>query len=168
MGGEDRSNGRLFSYVDGEARVPADHPLRLIRVIVNEVLASLPAEFESLCSHSGRPGIAPEKLLRGLSLQALYSIRSERQLMARLNFDLLFRWFVGLALDDAVWDATVFRKNRDRHLAADVSGRLLSGAAIGALDRAYGQRTVFLTWTGSDEMFSTHLGDEAELKARRW
>ncbi len=127
MRGEDRSSGSLFSYVDLEERVPADHPLRLIRVIVNEVVASLSAEFEGLYSPLGRPGIAPEKLLRALLLQAFYSIRSERQLMEQLNFNMLFRWFVGLGLDDAVWDATVFCKNRDRLLAADVSAKLLAG-----------------------------------------
>ena len=127
MRGEDRSSGSLFSYVDLEERVPADHPLRLIRVIVNDVVASLSAEFEGLYSPLGRPGIAPEKLLRALLLQAFYSIRSERQLMEQLNFNMLFRWFVGLGLDDAVWDATVFCKNRDRLLAADVSAKLLAG-----------------------------------------
>jgi len=127
MRGEDRSSGSLFSYVDLESRVPADHPLRLIRGIVNEVLVSLSAEFEGLYSHIGRPGIAPEKLLRALLLQAFYSIRSERQLMEQLDFNLLFRWFVGLGLDDPVWDATVFCKNRDRLLEAEISVKLLAG-----------------------------------------
>jgi transposase len=126
MRGEDRSSGSLFSYVDLESRVPADHPLRLIRGIVNEVLLSLSAEFEGLYSHTGRPGIAPEKLLRALLLQAFYSIRSERQLMDQLDFNLLFRWFVGLGLDDPVWDATVFCKNRDRLLEAEISVKLLA------------------------------------------
>jgi|TARA_B100000315_G_scaffold88673_1_gene81461 transposase len=127
MRGEERSSGSLFSYVDLEARVPSNHPLRLIRGIVNEVLSSLSAEFEALYSHTGRPSIAPEKLLRALLLQAFYTIRSERQLMEQLDFNLLFRWFVGLGLDDAVWDATVFAKNRDRLLSADVSAKLLTG-----------------------------------------
>ena len=125
--GEDRSSGRLFSYVDLESRIPAAHPLRLIREIVNEVLNALSGEFESLYSHTGRPSIPPEKLLRALLLQAFYSIRSERQLMEQLDFNLLFRWFVGLGMDDAVWDATVFCKNRDRLLEAEVSAKLLSG-----------------------------------------
>ncbi len=107
MRGEDRSSGSLFSYVDLESRVPAGHPLRLIRGIVNEVLDVLSVEFERLYSHTGRPSIPPEKLLRALLLQAFYSIRSERQLMEQLDFNLLFRWFVGLLMDDAVWDATV-------------------------------------------------------------
>ncbi len=127
MRGEDRSSGSLFSYVDLEARVPAKHPLRLIRLIVNDVLSSLSPEFEALYSHVGRPSIAPEQLLRALLLQAFYSLRSERQLMEQLDFNMLFRWFVGLGLDDAVWDATVFCKNRDRLLEAEVSMKLLAG-----------------------------------------
>jgi transposase len=125
--GEDGSSGNLFSYVDLEARVPGDHPLRVIREIVNDVLGSLSTEFAALYSHTGRPSIAPEQLLRALLLQAFYSIRSERQLMEQLDFNMLFRWFVGLGLDDAVWDATVFCKNRDRLLAAEVSAKLLAG-----------------------------------------
>lgn len=127
MRGEDRSSGSLFSYVGLEERVPSDHPLRAIRGIVNDVLAGLSGEFEKLYSHTGRPSIPPEKLLRALLLQAFYTIRSERQLMEQLDFNLLFRWFVGLAVDDPVWDATVFCKNRDRLLEAEVLARLLSG-----------------------------------------
>jgi transposase len=102
-GSDDRS-GRLFSYVDLEARVRGYHPLRAIRVIVNEALTALEREFASLYARIGRPSIAPEKLLRAMLLQAFYSIRSERQLMERLEFDLLFRWFVGLGIDDPAWD----------------------------------------------------------------
>ncbi len=127
MRGQDQSSGSLFSYVDLEERVPAKHPLRVIRGIVNDVLASLSVEFEQLYSPTGRPSIPPEKLLRALLLQAFYSIRSERQLMEQLDFNLLFRWFVGLGLDDGVWDATVFCKNRDRLLEVDVSAKLLNG-----------------------------------------
>ena len=126
MRGGDRRSGSLFSYVDLEARVPAEHPLRAIREIVNASLAELSAEFQALYSHTGRPGIAPEKLLRALLLQAFFSIRSERRLMAELEFNLLHRWFVGLGVDDAVWDATVFCKNRDRLLAGDVAHRFLA------------------------------------------
>ena len=114
MRGHDSQSGTLFSYVDLEERVPACHPLRIIAGIVNEVLADLSAEFATMYSHTGRPSIAPEKLLRALLLQAFYSIRSERQLMEQLNFNLLYRWFVGLGIDDKVWDASVFCKNRDR------------------------------------------------------
>lgn len=125
-GGDDR-NGSLFSYIDLEERVPTGHPLRVIRGIVNEVLVSLSADFEAMYSRMGRPSIPPEQLLRALLLEAFYSIRSERQLMEQLEFNMLFRWFVGLGLDDRVWDASVFCKNRDRLLAADVSAKLLSG-----------------------------------------
>ena len=127
MRGEDRKSGSLFSYVDLEERVPAAHPLRVIRGIVNEVLDGLSSDFEAVYSDTGRPSIPPERLLRALLLQAFYSIRSERQLMEQLDFNLLFRWFVGLGLDDTVWDASSFCKNRDRLLEADVSAKLLNG-----------------------------------------
>ncbi|MBT7288156.1 MAG: IS5 family transposase, partial [Rhodospirillaceae bacterium] len=127
MRGADRQSGNLFSYVDLEARVPKRHPLRLIRGIVNEVLEALTADFEAAYSDTGRPGIPPEKLLRALLLQAFYGIRSERQLMEQLDFNILFRWFVGLGMDDGVWDATVFTKNRDRLLEAEISARFLAG-----------------------------------------
>ena len=127
MRGDDSKSGSLFSYVDLEVRVPADHPLRVIRLLVNEVLDSLSSEFAALYSHTGRPSIPPEQLLRALLLQAFYSIRSERQLMEQLDFNMLFRWFVGLGLDDAVWDASTFCHNRDRLLEADVSAMVLKG-----------------------------------------
>ena len=127
MRGEDRRSGSLFSYVDLEARVPAKHPLRVIRSIVNDVLGSLSCEFAALYSHTGRPSIPPEQLLRALLLQAFYSIRSERQLMEQLEFNMLFRWFVGLGMDDPVWDASTFCHNRDRLMEADVSAKLLCG-----------------------------------------
>jgi len=127
MRGEDRSSGSLFSYVDLEARVPSKHPLRIIRLITNDVLASLSSDFEALYSKVGRPSIPPEQLLRALLLQAFYSIRSERQLMEQLDFNMLFRWFVGLGLDDRVWDASTFCHNRDRLLEAEVSAKLLNG-----------------------------------------
>ena len=129
MRGGDERSGSLFSYVDLEARVGEDHPLRTIRTIVNEALAELSDEFSALYSRIGRPSIPPEKLLRAMLLQAFYSIRSERQLMERLEFDLLFRWFVGLGVDDAVWDHSTFSKNRDRLLEGDLAGKLL-GAVL--------------------------------------
>ena len=126
MRGGDERSGELFSYVDLEARVRRDHPLRAIRGIVNEALAALEREFAALYSRIGRPSIPPEKLLRAMLLQAFYSIRSERQLMERLEFDLLFRWFVGLGIDDAVWDATSFTKNRERVLSEAIAQAFLS------------------------------------------
>jgi transposase len=116
----------LFSYVDLESRVRADHPLRAIREVVNATLAAMSADFAALYSRLGRPGIPPERLLRALLLQCFYSVRSERQLMERLEFDLLFRWFVGLGVDDPVWDASSFSKNRDRLLAGEVAQRFLA------------------------------------------
>ena len=136
MRGGDERSGALFSYVDLEARVRADHPLRVIRAIVNEALADLEGDFAALYARTGRPSIAPEKLLRAMLLQAFYSIRSERQLMERLEFDLLFRWFVGLGIDDAVWDHSVFSKNRDRLLDGDIAAKFL--AAVVAQPRVKG------------------------------
>jgi transposase len=126
MRGEDERSGALFSYVDLEARVGQNHPLRTIRAIVNEALARLAGDFSALYSRMGRPSIPPEKLLRAMLLQAFYSIRSERQVMDRLEFDLLFRWFVGIGVDDAAWDHSTFSKNRERLLEGDIAAKLLS------------------------------------------
>ncbi len=126
MRGADDRAGELFSYVDLEARVRGDHPLRAIRSIVNEALALLEGEFAALYARIGRPSIAPEKLLRAMLLQAFYSLRSERLLMERLEFDLLFRWFVGLGVDDPVWDHSTFSKNRDRLLQGDIAAKFLA------------------------------------------
>jgi transposase len=125
MRGSDATSGSLFSYVDLEERVPAKHPLRTIRCIVNDALRSLDAEFERLYEGTGRQSIAPERLLRASLLQAFYSVRSERQLMEQIDYNLLFRWFVGLGIDDAVWDHSTFSKNRDRLLDADVAAKFL-------------------------------------------
>ena len=125
MRGSDETSGSLFSYVDLEERVPAKHPLRTIRAIVNDVLVALDAEFERLYEGTGRQSIAPERLLRASLLQAFYSVRSERQLMEQIDYNLLFRWFVGLGIDDAVWDHSTFSKNRDRLLDADVAAKFL-------------------------------------------
>ena len=108
MRGSDGKSGSFFSYVDLDERIPKTHPLRLIRAIVNDVLSDLSGDFSSVYSAQGRPSIAPEKLLRALLLQAFYSIRSERQLMEQLDFNLLYRWFVGLGIDDGVWDASTY------------------------------------------------------------
>lgn len=125
MRGSDARTGQLFSYVDLEDRVPAHHPLRVIRTIVNEVLARLDGEFAKIYADAGRPSIAPERLLRALLLQVFYTIRSERQLMEQLHYNLLYRWFVGLGIDEAVWVPTVFTKNRDRLLDAEVAHKFL-------------------------------------------
>ena len=126
MRGSDARSGELFSYVDLEDRVPAAHPLRKIRQLVNEVLLSLDGEFAKAYSAFGRESIPPERLLRALLLQALFSVRSERQLMEQLNYNLLFRWFVGLGIDDPVWVPTVFSKNRARLLDADFAKKFMS------------------------------------------
>jgi transposase len=126
MRGSDQQSGSLFSYVDLEVRVPKDHPLRRVRDLVNGALAKLDGEFTTLYSKEGRPSIAPERLLRASLLQLFYSIRSERQLMERMDFDLLFRWFVGLGIDDAVWDHSVFSKNRDRLLTSEIAQEFLA------------------------------------------
>src|SRR6186713_3517368 len=120
MRGSDESSGSLFSYVNLESRVRRDHPLRTIREIANQALSDLSKAFTALYTDFGRPSIAPEKLLRAMLLQAFYGIRSERQLMERMEFDLLFRWFVGLGVDDPAWDHSSFTKNRDRLLAGDI------------------------------------------------
>ena len=121
MRGDDPTQGATFSYVGPEQRVPADHPLRPIRQMCNEALAQLSPRFDEIYSQVGRPSIAPERLLRTLLLQLLYSIRSERMLMEQLDYNLLFRWFVGLTMDDPIWAPTVFSKNRDRLLEGDIA-----------------------------------------------
>lgn len=126
MRGSDERTGALFSYVDLEARVRADHPLRPIRLIVNAALERLSPELAVLYATVGRPSIPPERLLRALLLQVFYGLRSERQIVERLEFDLLFRWFVGLGVDDPAWDQTTFSKNRDRLLAGDMAARFLA------------------------------------------
>lgn len=121
MRGDDHQTGFVFSYLSPEERVPTDHPLRPIRRMTDAALARLSPRFDRLYSDMGRPSIAPEKLLRALLVQALYTVRSERLLMEELRYNLLFRWFVGLSMDDPVWDATTFTKNRDRLLAGDIA-----------------------------------------------
>jgi transposase len=121
MRGDDRQPDALFSYIRPEQRVPADHPLRPIRAMVDTVLHELSAEFARLYSRMGRPSIPPEKLLRALLIQVLYSIRSERQLIEQLDYNLLYRWFVSLSMDDPIWDVTVFTKNRERLIQGDIA-----------------------------------------------
>jgi transposase len=126
MRGRDERSEVFFSYIRLDERIPADHPLRAIRGLVDAALADLSQAFTKLYARDGRPSIPPERLLRALLLQALYTVRSERQLMEQLNYNLLFRWFVGLSMDDLVWDATVFCKNRDRLLEGDIARKFMS------------------------------------------
>lgn len=136
MRGDDRQTGWMFSYVSPEERVPTDHPLRIVRQLTDEVFARLSPRFDRLYSAIGRPSIPPEKLLRALLLQGFYTVRSERLLMEQLQYNLLFRWFVGLGMDDPVWDATTFTKNRDRLLDGDIAAAFFQ--EVLALPRAAG------------------------------
>ena len=137
MRGDDIQQDSMFSYLSPEARVPKNHPLRPIRQMVNQALRELSRDFQAMYSSEGRPSIPPEKLLRALLLQVLYTIRSERLLMEQLDYNLLFRWFVGLSMDDKVWDHSVFSKNRERFLASDLAaaffGRIQAQAAQAGL-----------------------------------
>jgi transposase len=126
MRGNDEQQGAVFSYLSAEQRIASDHPLRRIRVMTDSALRELSAEFDQLYAAGGRPSIAPEKLLRALLLQVLYSRRSERLLMEEMNYNLLFRWFVGLEMDDGVWDVTVFTKNRERLIAGAVAQKFFA------------------------------------------
>jgi transposase len=126
MRGEDQCSEHFFTYVRLEDRIPADHPLRAIHELVDAALKELSQPFAKLYARQGRPSIPPERLLRALLLQAFYTVRSERQLMEQLNYNLLFRWFVGLSIDDPVWDATVFCKNRDRLLGGDIARKFMT------------------------------------------
>jgi len=125
MRGDDTEQSSFFSFIDAEARIPQDHPLRRVREIANGALRRMDGHFESLYHDNGRISIAPERLLRALLLQILYSIRSERHLMEQMNYNILFRWFVGLGMDEAVWHPTTFTKNRDRFLRGDVCQEFL-------------------------------------------
>jgi transposase len=167
MRGDDAICGRLFSYIDLDKRIRADHPMRVIRAIANAALKSLSGEFQKLYSPLGRESIPPKRLLRALLLQAFYSIRSERQLVERIDHDLLFRWFVGLGIEDPVWDATTFTKNRDRLLEGDLAAQFLAAllsqdkvkaflssehfSVDGTLLEAWASRKSFRTKDGSDE-----------------
>src|SRR5487761_205957 len=158
MRGTDNQQSSMFSYISAERRVPRDHPLRASRTTADTALSELSASFERMYAVDGRPSIAPEKLLRALLLQVLYTVRSERLLKEQLDYNLLFRWFVGLNLDDPVWDATVFTKNRDRLLEGEVAKKFLGRVVAQA--RAKG-------WT-SDEHFTvdgTLLEAWASLKS---
>jgi transposase len=183
MRGSDERTGSLFSFVDLEERVPRRHPLRKIRQIVNDALVALDADFSRLYASEGRPSIAPEKLLRASLLQAFFSVRSERQLMEQLDFNLLFRWFVGLGVDDPVWDATVFTKNRNRLLDADVAAKFMAAVLAhreikpllssdhfsvdGTLIEAWASLKSFRAKDGSDEPPSPGRNGERQFKGEK-
>jgi len=158
MRGTDQQQSHVFSYISPEQRVPRDHPLRPIRTMVDEILKQLSPQFNKMYAKVGRPSIPPEQLLRAQLLQMLYSVRSERLLMEQMDYNILFRWFVGLNMDDAVWDATVFTKNRDRLLEAELAKEFLARVVAQARDKG---------WT-SDEHFTvdgTLLEAWASLKS---
>src|SRR5438309_11502881 len=136
MRGTDTQQSSMFSYLSPEERVPASHPLRPIRLMVDDALKALSPSFSRLYSSFGRPSIAPEKLLRALLLQVLYTVRSERMLMEQLEYNLLFRWFVGLNMDDAIWDVTVFTKNRQRLLDGDIADAFFAAVLKQARQRS--------------------------------
>jgi len=136
MRGKDEQQLDVFSYISPEQRVPQDHPLRSLRAITDEALQQLRSRFNRLYAKTGRPSIAPEKLLRALLLQALYSVRSERMLMEQLDYNLLFRWFVGLNMDDSIWDVTVFTKNRERLLDGDIAEVFFQAVLTQARERS--------------------------------
>src|SRR2546422_6506911 len=155
MRGGDGQQAGMFSYVSPERRIPTDHPLRPIREMTDTVLRQLSPRFARLYPTTGRPSIAPEKLLRALLLQVLYTVRSERLLMEQLQYNLLFRWFVGLSMDDRVWDVTVFTKNRERLLGGAVAEaffqRVLELARAEQLlsdDHFSGDGTLIQAWAG--------------------
>lgn len=135
MRGDDRHQAAMFSYLSPEQRVPQDHPLRAIRAMVDRVLLELSPTFATLYSQVGRPSIPPEQLLRALLVQVLYTVRSERQLMEQLDYNLLFRWFVGLNMDEPVWDPTTFTKNRERLLTGDIAQAFFARVLAQARER---------------------------------
>ena len=159
MRGSDRQTGKLFSYASPETLVPQDHPLRAIRLLVNSALDRLSPAFAAIYADTGRPSIPPEKLLRALLLQALFTVRSERQLMQQITYNMLFRWFVGLAMDAPVWDVTVFTKNRDRPAGRRHRTRFPDGdpgrsaGEAAALGRAFLGRRNVDRGVGVDEKF---------------
>src|SRR2546423_2336457 len=135
MRGAEYEQSSMFSYISAERRVPKDHPLRAIRTMADAALKELDQRFEGMYAAMGRPSIPPERLLRALLLQVLYTVRSERRLMEQLDYNFLFRWFVGLSIDDPVWDVTVFTKNRDRLLKGEVAEAFFAAVLAQARQR---------------------------------
>jgi transposase len=180
--GSDRQTGKLFSYASPESLVPQHHPLRAIRPLVNAALDRLSADCAAIYSDNGRPSIPPEKLLRALLLQAFFSVRSERQLMEQLTYNMLFRWFVGLSMDAPVWDVTVFTKNRDRLLAGDIARGFLTAVLAdpkvkpllssehfsvdGTLIEAWASIKSFVPKDGGDETPAPGRNAERDFMAR--
>ena len=144
MRGDDRQTAAMFSYLSPEERIPTDHPLRSIRRMTEAIFDQLSPRLDRLYSEIGRPSIPPEKLLRALLLQVLYTVRSERLLMEQLHYNLLFRWFVGLGMDDSVWVPTVFSKSRDRLLGSDIAAAFFDAV----VDQAKAAPTSISPWTG--------------------
>jgi transposase len=167
MRGFDNQQSGMFSYLSPEQRVPADHPLRAIREMVDRALRGLSRKFSEIYSATGRPSIAPEKLLRALLLQVLHTVRSERMLMEQLEYNLLFRWFVGLNMDEPVWDVTVFSKNRDRLLEGDIAERFFDGvlkqareADLLSNEHFSVDGTLIEAWAGQKSFQRKDRGDE--------
>ena len=160
MRGNDLQQAAMWSYISPEERVAHDHSLRSMRAMTDEALQQLRSRFNKLYAKTGRPSIAPEKLLRALLLQALYSVRSERMLMEQLDYNLLFRWFVGLNMDDPIWDVTVFTKNRERLLDGDIAEAFFqavlkqAGERSSALGRALHRRWNAIESVGECEELS--------------
>ena len=163
MRGADHQQSTMFSYISAERRVPKDHPLRSIRAMADRALKELGPRFEAIYASSGRPSIAPERLLRALLSQVLYTVRSERLLMEQLDYNFLFRWFVGLSIDERVWDATVFSKNRDRLLA----GAVADGFFAAVLGQARGQGLLLRRALHGRWNPDRGLGRTQELQAQR-
>jgi transposase len=182
MRGPDTQQSSMFSYLSPEERVPAKHPLRPIRLMVDEVLKALSPDFSGLYSTFGRPSIPPEKLLRALLLQVLYTVRSERMWMEQLEYNLLFRWFVGLNMDEAVWVPTVFTKNRDRLLEGDVAEKffqlvltqarvadLLSEVFNAKISRRHRQMILAIRrWTSLARSEATTPTSQLRIQMRDW
>jgi transposase len=174
MRGSPDPTGALFSYVSLEDRIPADHPLRALRALVNPALTALSPQFDALYAASGRPSIPPEQLLRALLLQVLYTVRSERQLIEQLDYNLLFRWFVGLSVDDAVWHPTVFTKNRDRLLAGDIAEAFLGEVLRAAQTRGLLSQehfsvdgTLLEAWASQKSFQATRAGQSSRSSTTR-
>jgi transposase len=171
MRGDDQQQGRIYSYLTAEERVPQEHPLRAVRSRVDQILGEMNREFDKAYAKTGRPSIAPERLLRALLLQVFYSVRSERLLMEQLDYNLLFRWFVGLGMDDAVWNHAVFSKNRDRLLTSDVAQQFFAEVnrqakrfmsdehftVDGTLIQAWASQKSFRSKDGSDDDDGTNF-----------